>query len=341
MAWRMGEQYGDQIVCEIYQALHVDPAWVKDDQTGFRWWPSDYSQRVWCDAGVYQQATTIYRIHVETDLIKGAGRAQAFELALEREMDNTTLSGLVFDKEDDTYKLHCSIFASEENMVYLKRTLIAAVMLQLYEAQVVRQHLQSALGAVPAISTPPNGALRTRPDAMLQAAQQFFVPIGKEPCKWIGVPEWRETEHAIEREANEFKSDHETHLQAGFAWTPTDSATGIQLEVSTSELHPELGAGLHFTLTVPLQMTPEHVSHMALTLNQYERDNWKRSHMMGSWSCHQGRLAYRMFLPNTIYNRDLLPQMTINMANRAYWVNEYFTEMRREADARRQMTTQS
>jgi hypothetical protein len=99
-----------------------------------------------------------------------------------------------------------------------------------------------------------------------------------------------------------------------------------------------LGSGLHFTLTIPLMMSQERVSHMAIELNQYERDESKRSHMLGSWSCHDGLIAYRSFIPNTVYRPDLLPQLTLNMAVRAHWVDDFFVQKRRQAEASKAST---
>ncbi len=335
MDWRQGHQYGHQLMIELMKTLNVDQKWCEFDAEGFTWWGADHAQRVWCEEGVFQHVTTTYRLHCETDLIRGRGHAADFELALEREMDHTTLNSLVYDKPSDTYKLHSSCFATEENMVFLKRVCFAAVVLQVTEAQVVSRKLQGAVGAQPATSAHPTMGIRTQHDPMMSCVQQFFLPHGQQPSRWIGVPEWLETEKAMEREAEKFTSDHHHHLQAEFLWSASQTPRGIILDVNSREPHPVLGNGLHFTLTVPLVMSPERVSHMALELNQYERDNWKKSHMLGSWSCHDGFLAYRSFVPNTVFRADLLPQLSLNMASRAEWVNEFFLEKRRQAEAMR------
>lgn len=333
MSWRLGDKFGHQLLLELSKTLISDQRYVEDDHEGFTWWANDLAQRVWCEEGIYQHATTTYRMHCETDLIRGRGRATAFELALEREMDHTTLNALVYDAPNDTYKLHSSVFATEENIVHLKRTAFSAVILQIVEAQMVAQKLVSSLGAIPASSAHPTMGIRTQADNMCHAMETFFKPQGAQQSRWQGAPEWADTERAVERESEKFTSDHHTHLQAEFIWSASHATRGIVLDVTTREPHPILGNGLHFTLSVPLVMSPERVSHMALELNQYERDNWKRTHMLGSWSCHGGVLAYRSFVPNTVYRAELLPELTLNNAVRAHWVNEFFVEKRRQAEA--------
>lgn len=335
MQWRSGQQFGHQLLLDLMKTLNLDEKWCSFDDEGFTWWAADHGQRVWCEDGVFQHTTTTYRIHCETDLIRGRGHAADFEVALEREMDQTTLNALVFDQPSDTYKLHSSVFATEENMTFLKRTSFSAVVLQIVEAQVMARKLQQSMNATPATSAHPTMGIRTQHDPILGSVQQFFVPAGSQASRWIGVSEWLDTEKAMEREAEKFTSDHHNHLQAEFLWSASQSPRGITLDVNAREAHVVLGNGLHFTLTVPLVMSPERVSHMALELNQFERDHSKRSHMLGSWSCHDGSLAYRSFIPNVVYRSELLPELTLNMSIRAQWVNDFFLEKRRQAEAAR------
>lgn len=338
MSWRSNPDFGQQLLLELLQTLRTDERWVVDDFNGFRWWPSDQCQHVWCDEGIFQNAITTYRIHAETDVIKGSGRARQFEVDLERQMDQSTLNALVYHEAEDVYRLHSSMFATEENMEFLKRTSFAAIILQLHEARALAQKLRESLRAVPANSSHPTMGMRPQDDPMMQAHQSFFVPAGREPSKWSGVPEWRETEFAVEREATKFTSDHLTHLVAEFPWEAHPGHV-IRLDVNTREPHPELGNGLHMTLSIPLIMSPERVSHMALELNQYERDQWKRVHMLGSWACHDGLLCFRLFLPNILYRTELLVHFVLQMAVRAHWTNEYFLDLKRAAEAARAGTS--
>lgn len=338
MQWREGQQFGDQLLLDLMKTLNVDEKWCEFDPEGFTWWAADHAQRIWCEEGVFQHTSTTYRIHCETDLIRGRGHAADFEVALEREMDLTTLNALVFDQPSDTYKLHSSVFATEENMAFLKRTCFAAVVLQVVEAQVMARKLSQSVGATPAASAHSTRGIRTQHDPILSSVGQYFVPAGQQPSKWIGVSEWVDTEKAMERESEKFTSDHQNHLQAEFLWSASQAHRGIVLDVNARESHPVLGNGLHFTLTVPLVMSPERVSHMAIELNQFERDQSKRSHILGSWSCHDGSLSYRSFIPNVVYRAELLPQLTLNMSIRAHWVNEFFVEKRRQAEAARAKT---
>jgi hypothetical protein len=318
------------MVGEVHDLLRLNDQWLVGDQLGFTWWADDFAQRVWSDVGVFHHATTVYRLHSETDLLRGRGRAHHFELELERQMDACTLSGVIYDRPSDTFKLHCSIFVSEENAGYLRKAFAGAVALQVAEAHRIGHDLARRLGAVPASSAHPTAGIRSTPDTILQRAPEFFRPAGALPSRWSGVTEWRDVELMLDREAMTFTCNHSTEFTAQFAFDPIPGSA-TTLTATCHEPHPVLGNGLHFTLVVPLPMPPDRAAHMALELNNHEREQWKRSHMLGSWCLHEERLAFRAFVPNALYNPDLLPHCAVNMALRAQWVNEFFYAMKMQA----------
>lgn len=273
MSWRNENDFGCALLREFLQSIRIDEHWLIDQPQGFTWWPSDLAQRVWCEPGVFSHVQTTYRLHAETDIIRGRGHAREYQTTLERDMDHITMSSLVYDQEADTFRLHASVFANEDNMTYLKRTFFSAVILQVREADQLARHLIAEQQATRATSAHPTAGLRPHPDPLLNAPEQFFCPKGKEASLWMGVPEWRETEYAIEREATKFTSDHQTHLTAEFPWTALPSQRGVVLDVTCREPHPMLGNGLHFTMSIPLTIGPDRVGQLAVELNQYERDN--------------------------------------------------------------------
>lgn len=326
MSWQERSELGTSLIAEICEAMKVPDQWRVDHPRGFTWWADDFAQHVWCDPGLYHNAQAVYRVHAETDLLRGRGQAEKFEFELEKAMDASTFSAVIYDQAQDTYKLHCSVYAHSENIHWLRRSLFAAVAIQVAEAHIIGHELARKLHAVPASSAHPQNGIRGDKDPMLSVIDMYFKPNGAQPSKWEGAPEWEEMEEIMERQALSYDSDHKTHMRAAFEWKGGFGADRTQLEVTTTEPHPTLGNGLHLTLTLPIEMTPEHLAHLALELNQLERNEWKRSHMLGSWCVHQESLAFRSFVPNTVYNKDLLEQFTLNMGLRADWVSDYFEQ---------------
>ncbi len=333
MSWRTKDNLGLDLVCQVHDLLRVDDTFVSEESNGFIYWSSDLAQHIWTDMGVYHNAQTVYRLHAETDLLRGRGQPQKYETLIEQEMDQSSFSAVIYDAELDVFRLHTSIFAIEENVPWLKKLFFAAVALQNAEAHRIAPKLAAALHGVAATSSHPLRGLRPSPDPNLKDVYNFFCPQGKLPSKWIGAPEWQGMEQTMEREADSFVSDHRSCLKATFPWSSGPKPDmRIVLEVDSDEPHAELGNGLHFTLTVPLKMSPEHTARIALELNLLERTEWKRCQMLGSWCCHGPLLAFRCFVPNTLYNPQILPELAMSFAVRAHWTDDFFLQKRMQAE---------
>lgn len=327
MGWRTREDLGTQIVGHVFDAMKVTDGWCLDFDRGFSWWAEDFCQTVWADMGLFQNAQNMFRIHAETDLIRGRGHAQDFELALTNAMHDATLSAVVFDKESDTYKLHCSVYITADNAHFMDRLFMAAVAMQVAEASKIGHVLAKELGAPPATSGHPKHGLRSQPDSMIKCFDTFFKPNGVHPSKWNGAGEWKQMEWAMERQSQRFECDHSSHMVAEFYWSipQADGSGGLTtLEVLADEAHPELGNGLMFRLKLPIRMSPQKVAHTAIALNNLERKEWLRAQFLGSWCYDNGALEFECFVPNTCYHADILEAISLSMAIRAEWANEQF-----------------
>lgn len=335
MSWRNKSDLGEELVAEVHAVLRIQDQWMIEQGNGFTWWAADFAQSVWCDMGLYFNAQTTYRLHAETDLLRGRRQPHLYESVIEKEMDACSFSAVIYDEPSDTFRLHTSIFATHENVGWLKKVFFAAVALQVAEASQIGHKLATAIGGVPASSAHPTAGIRSTPDPNLAVVPRYFGPQGVLPSRWTGAPEWQLMERTMEREAHNFWCDHRSALTADFPWDAGPSPESrIRLEISSEQPHPVLGNGLCQTLTVPLRLTPEHVARMALELNAYERKEWKRSQMLGSWVNHNDTLAYRCFVPNTVYNPEILQNLSLSMAVRAQWVNEFFMVKKHEAMSR-------
>ena len=320
MSWHNPDDLGLEIVNFIHQSLRVETDWCVDTgERGFTWWPGELAQHVWSEDSNFYNSTATFKIHAETDLVSGQKRAARFELPLMSAMRNTSLSGVVYDAEKDVYRLHSSAYIHADNVEVLKKLMAAATVLQLDEATMLAQQAQQSLQAVKAISERPNRGFRKEPSQMLHAARLFFCPQGQAPSRWIDQPEWKQTEWAMEREAQSFQSDHHSELNAKFNWPGGEDAT---LHVSAKTPHPMLGNGLSMKLVLPVKLDQEACAHKATELNAVERTEWMRSHFLGSWCFDQGALEFECFVPNTSYNPDLLLNLVTGMSIRAQWCAE-------------------
>ncbi len=321
-SWQSKEDLGLELVAFVHENLKIDSHWAVDINRGFMWWAEDFCQKVWADTGMFQNAQSTFRLHAETELLRGRGRAQQFELSLATEMKDATLSAVCFDSDRDLYVLHSSAYASGDNLEWLQRLFLTSVALQVDQAHSIGHDLAKALHAIPAASGHPDHGLRNQPDPILGAIDRIFRPYGAHPCKWIGISEWKETEWAMERQSSAFESDHQTYLKAWFPWPVGEGL--IELLVSTQSPHPILGNGLDMVLRLPIPMSPERCAHTAMELNNIERHEWLRCHMMGSWGFDEGKLQFECFIPNTSFHEGILMNTALSMAIRANWVGEQF-----------------
>lgn len=332
MSWRNKDTLGKEFVADVHEFLHVDEKYCLDDGDGFIYWAGDLATRIKTDMGVFRQSMSIYRVTAETDFLKGRGHMAELAVALEYEMDQCSFSGPIYDPATDTFRLFCGVYATSEHAHWLRKTFAAAVALQAAEAHDLQQRLSQRLHAAPANSGHPHTGIRTEPDAVLEHAQGFFVGAGELPSKWIGLPTWEQAGWIMEREARRFDTDRQTYMSAVFDWA-CGGENGLVLDLRTDEPHPKLGNGLHVTLTVPMQLNAAGIGHLVLDLNSYEKNEYKRCHTLGSWCCHGGKLAFREFVPNALFDEEYLEEICVNMSTRAIWTNEWFYEMKCKAAA--------
>ena len=334
MSWREKTTLGQEFVGDVFNMLRADEAYVMDDPNGFTYWTGDFATRVHTDEGVFRGSVSVYKVTAETDFLKGRGHMQELALALEHEMDDCSFSGPIYDQASDTFRLFTGVYATSEQADWLRRTLAAAVALQISEAYDLSDRLGKHFHASRANSGHPITGIRTDPDPMIENALGFFVGSGGQPSKWIGIPTWQQAGWIMEREARKFDTDRQTFLTAEFDWACGEDS--LRVEIRTDEPHKKLGNGLHVTMTVPMRLSPDAIGHLLLDLNTYEKNEYKRCHTLGSWCMHDGKLAFREFVPNSLFADEYLEEICVTASTRAIWTNEWFYEMKCRAEASRQ-----
>lgn len=334
MSWDNVADLGVKVVQCVKEHLRAEEEWMTEVPRGFVWIAGEFPARVWSDEGIFQNSRTTYRVHSETEVVKGSGKTAEIMRVLEKEMDDTDLSSLVFDKLSGVFALHSSIYVDDENASWITPVFEQTVALQIADAHRIGHELADKVGAQPAIAAHPQKGLRESEQAHVLRAYDAVKLVGELPSRWKDVSEeWRHLGYLMDRSGATFERPSEAVLKASFHWEPEEDPC-IELVIDADEGHPDLGNGLQFTLTIPMRLSEDHVARMALELNNYERREWKKSHTLGSWCNHAGKLAYRMFVPNSLYSDNVMHEIAIGMCVRADWVNDYFMEMKRAAQAR-------
>ncbi|MBI1756375.1 MAG: hypothetical protein HYR64_04620 [Fimbriimonas ginsengisoli] len=304
--------------------MRIEDQWTLDRDRGFTWWAAEYAQSVWSDLGNFHNGVTLYRLHAEIELVRGRGHATQCEVPFTQAMCDANLSAITYDPHTDLYKLHCSVYAHEDNKEWLKRVFLAAVALQVVDAELSAPVLAGAFDVAPACTTHPRSGSRLLRDPVLHAEEKFFRPSGAQRSRWIGSDEWGEARSRVGRIAQHAVTDGKSYLEAEFDWCVSGHTLPIRLEIKADKPHHRLGSGLCAHLYMPLAMAVGSRAHTALELNALERKEWNWCHDLGSWCCEGPDLAFRCFVPNISYSRDILPELGHDMAIRAGWVNDMF-----------------
>ena len=333
MGWRDRETLGEKMVAQVHDVLHIDDRYIVPDPLGFTYWAGESATRVETDQGLFRQGMVTYRVTARTEVVRPRGHLREVALALEQEMDQCTFSGPDYDRANDMISLGCGVYLADENAEWLERMFTAAVALQVTEAAELADSLTKSTKVGRAVSAHPSAGPRQQMDEALLHARTMFAPMGDRPSCWIGVDEWRRTKWVLEREAFDWETDESTHLSAGFRWSCGQEP--IRLAVRIDEPDAKLGNGLHATLSIPMALNPEAIAHLVLDLNHIERVDYKRCHTLGSWCAHDGKLAFRLFVPNALYDARVLEELCVTMSTRSIWVDEWFVAMRQAAQAQR------
>lgn len=324
MSWQSRSDLGLTIVGQVHDALNISDHWRVDEPRGFTWWASDYAQRIWADPGLFHQTHTVYRVHCETELLKGKGHAAEYEQMIGHLMSSACLSAIVYEARHDLYKLQCSVFATDENVAWLTKLFMAAVGLQVADAPRRADAFSRIVKAAPAVSAHPIHGMRTEPDPMVHAIDRFFRPYGAHPSRWTGSAEWEECSEDLRRMADKRSTDNDSYFYAEFDWF--GGGEPITLEATTQRPHPELGNGLHLALRLPILFPEDQAAHKALELNARERSEWKWCQDLGSWCSDGEHVSFVCFVPNVSYHAGILPSLVHDIALRANWANEIFAD---------------
>lgn len=324
MSFRDAGDLGTRLVAGIYQMLRISDHWSTERDRGFIWWPSLYAQTIYSDLPNFHTDSALYRIHCETELVRGRGHHETCELPIAQAMASATLSAVIYDSKLDLYKLHCSVYANEQNFDWARRVFLVAAALQAIDANRGAPRLAQTFDLAAAQSEHPKAGLRNTPDPLLQADEQYLKPAGQAPSKWLEAgEEWLDARDRVRRIGSHAVTDGKSYLQAEFEWEGLVHSAPMRLEIRADQPHPLMGNGLKIVLTLPVLMPSKDRAHTAVEFNTLERTEWNWCHDLGSWCVEGSDLAFHAFIPNISFASGMLSDFSHDMALRANWANRH------------------
>lgn len=275
---------------------------------GFVWRPGDREQRVWAEPVGGPGEPPAWRVHVETDFLRGFDARPAQLAALAIEMPWVSLGGLVRDRQDAArLQLASTAVVHGASVDWVPPVLATAARLQ--AAEVARYSRASgllAVGAEPDVGEAADGGGGAAPDGFIdQIARR---PLASAATVW-GGRDMLEAVYALRSLA---------HARA--VATPYGVTASFRVAGGLAELEmkaPTQGAGLGYGLSLLVTLPDEGGVREALGHNERERDGCFGTDLLGGWSPRDGRLAFAAFWPNVAYSEGAAARLAVDAARRA------------------------
>lgn len=313
------EETGDlglETVALLRETLQIDDEWCHEQELGFRWWPAEQAQEIWCEPAFDDDGLTVWRLHIRTDLFRSfEGTAEQLDWLQGCQAGAGALSGPVREgPQGDRVRLAASAWVHDENLEWAHWLLAWEGVLQATEARGwAAVAAEEGIATVDSSAHPTSGA-RTVPDDMLQGVQKLVMPAGELESPWVGS-EMEVALEVVRQLPSVLATGGPTGLTAEF---PLLGETSL-LQLFPAAQHPALGTGLLAVLKVPV---PELAMSDVLALNERELHELTRAPFLGSWLPDEYGVSWASFYPNVMWRPGAAVNVASAAAARARWIAE-------------------
>lgn len=306
---------GLAVVRYLYDNSRVDARWSVLQERGYTWWADGLAQRAWSEPAFDDDGTEIYRLIVETDLVRGVSKTQAATRAVDEMNGLSAGSILVIDADAGTVRSVASMWVHEQSLEWVARSLSVIGAAQVARAQGQAIALMPLLGGEMALSSHPESGIRPQPDEMLGVLELVRMN-GREGSLWAG-DEMTFTVAQMQRvPAVTLATGDETGVTME---VPFGDATAL-IQLDTTWEHPDLGSGLVSRLSLPRESAG---AEWAAEQNHRELESLTRSHLVGGWVADSPFPSFRAFYPNILARTGLAAvNVALSMIGRARWMAE-------------------
>ena len=237
---------GLAVVRYLYDNSRVDARWSVLQERGYTWWADGLAQRVWSEPAFDDDGIEIYRLFVETDLVRGMPVTEAASRAVDELNGLSAGSILVFDEDEATIRSVASMWVHEQSLEWIARSLSVIGAAQVAMAQGQATTLVPMLGGEMALSSHPESGIRPQPDEMLGVLELVRMN-GREGSLWVGDEMTLALEQMQRVPAVTLATGDETGVTME---VPFGDATAL-IQLDTTWEHPDLGSGLVSRLSLP------------------------------------------------------------------------------------------
>ena len=306
---------GLAVVRYLYDNSRVDARWSVLQERGYTWWADGLAQRVWAEPAFDDDGIEIYRLFVETDLVRGMPVTEAASRAVDELNGLSAGSILVFDEDEATIRSVASMWAHEQSLEWIARSLSVIGAAQVAMAQGQATTLVPMLGGEMALSSHPESGIRPQLDEMLGVLELLRMN-GREGSLWAGDEMTLTLEQMQPVPAVILATGDETGVTME---VPFGGETAL-IQLDTTWEHPDLGSGLVSRLSLPREGTRP---AWAAQQNRREVHSLTRSHLVGGWVADSPFPTFRAFSPNILARTGFAAvNVALSMIGRARWMAE-------------------
>lgn len=327
----------------------IDPSkahWHEDEIEGseaFSWWPGDFRQIArgfrhdsYPDPAVRIRIDTAFLrefdVRSEPTTSRLASIAHLLTSSYAWAYHPADLQGAFEDKVTGAFDtsrlwLTTTAYIRTETAGWLPEFVARMAIIQPIIAQKYADEIAQILKALPDASSDPSDP-EAPLDEILGVLDELFVPVGKEPNRWIGCEEFVTFAEQWGRSDICFGIGDRSGLTLE---TPFGDDSAL-IRLHTDQVHPLLGNGLLATLQLPVVADEQEIAKLAGELNFMEATMWTEFPLLGCW--HSRPLgdnfvaAFSMFVPNLLFQPLIATNAAFWMTNRARWVRtNFFSEL--------------
>ena len=304
---------GLAVVRYLYDNSRVDARWSVLQERGYTWWADGLAQRVWSEPAFDDDGIAIYRLFVESDLLRGVSVTEAASRAVDELNGLSGGSILAIDEDAATIRSVASMWVHEQSLDWIARSLSVIGATQVAMAQGQATTLVPMLGGEMALSSHPESGVRPQPDEMLGVLELVRMN-GREGSLWAGDEMSLTLEQMQRVPAVLLATGDETGVTME---VPFGDATAL-IQLDTTWEHPDLGSGLVSRLSLPRDSAGP---GWAAEQNRREIESLTRSHLIGGWVADSAFPSFRAFYPNMLARTGLAAvNVALSMIGRAHWM---------------------
>jgi len=303
---------GRDVINVVLDRLEREGGWTAPRKDGFTYLGSGHATHVWADPPVFDDGFHLSRLHVETDFVRRAEKADDSALAC---LNNLFLNAIIRDPDDPTrLRLHASFFVHHDIANWVGPLFGQVIRLQAIEAARAVSPVAAQLGGVPDLTPHPEAGPRPDFDIVLEGFEAFARRRGEAPCAWPS-DDYIDLARIFQRPPCLHAVADVSGLSAEFPFLGGSSLVTFV----TNEDHPSLGPGLLVMLRLPGVMDDGDAATLAMRLNGLERTAETGVAFTGSWCSDEKSVAWVSFFPNVVQQRGPLSLLGVNMLGRAHF----------------------